>query len=293
MSMSQSFSIVADAVTSIQGAYSNNWAFGVFEKWWAVDPQEFAFASAATSQATTKRTKPSRVAGLNTQQQQSNTKQQDDDESDELERNDTPILSLKMPSRTLISPPSQVHLQSLDWDHHHHQYGNGSNMPHHNAIHTTQPLRSPTISIISSNHERPTHSITPIVSTALCPCITFAQNREMFLRSGGVIENDHIERCCGHPSVDSTESGRIWQSALCFTSVMPCCLCCIPHRSLRKSIRSRYALRDLDADGEGGECGELLLSFCCMSCSLVQERREILHWDGVVGDAKKRRSVVL
>ncbi|KAJ3005161.1 UNVERIFIED_CONTAM: hypothetical protein HDU68_004728 [Siphonaria sp. JEL0065] len=247
LSLSLSFQLVADAVITLQGAYSNNWAFGVFEKWWAVQDKDFAFVSADSNSAFTSATKI----------------HPDTTNSPDLER----------PTKSLYP-----------------------NNPTSNLIYASQPLESPTISTDSSRNRSPPQSqpsMKPIIASTCCPCITFAQNRELFLRSGGVIENDSITSCCGQPSIHSSESSRIFQSALCFTAVMPCCLCCAPHRSLRKAIRSRYALRDEDGGGGGSECGELMLSLCCMPCSLVQERREILHWAGVVGDAKKRRSVVI
>ncbi|KAJ3289334.1 hypothetical protein HDU79_004122 [Rhizoclosmatium sp. JEL0117] len=141
----------------------------------------------------------------------------------------------------------------------------------------------------------PNPSIIPCLSATCCPCIIYSQNRQLFLRSGGSIENDPISSFCGGSSTSTSsasESSKIAQAACCFVLSIPICMYWWPLRSLRRAIRTRYALTSDDADGESnGECGEWMLSLCCccIPCALVQERQEILHWEHVVKDTRDTR----
>ncbi|KAJ3107415.1 hypothetical protein HK100_003589 [Physocladia obscura] len=277
---------------STTAGYSNNWAFGIFESWWAVEPASFAFIS----KAPTIFTQPQRAPIMSTGISPTNSPAANSTPSPETTPS-RPVehseIFIKRNSKISVHPESQPQMLQV-------LINKPQNVfPPSNSARvgiSSTPLRQALTQ--SSNYHKQT-SILPILSSIFCPCLVYGQSREMFLRSGGVLEGDVIDiLCCGPPRVNSGESARICSASCGFATLMPCCLCYIPHRALRSAIRVRYALREDDEEAGGGfsrrvccgmECGEFMVACFCMPCALVQERREIVHWEKVVDGARSRR----
>eukprot|EP00253_Pinus_taeda_P036720 PITA_36720 len=83
--------------------------------------------------------------------------------------------------------------------------------------------------------------------TCWCPCITFGQIAEIV---------DSGSTSCG-------VSGTVYALLLYFTGCA-CCYSCF----YRKRLRSKFNL-------EEKPCGDCLVHFCCESCALCQEYREL------------------
>ncbi|KAJ3238175.1 hypothetical protein HDU81_008322 [Chytriomyces hyalinus] len=315
-----------DGVGERLGAgYSNDWTFGIFDKWWSVEEREVRFMERATTRQPAKQPEmtipqsPSQLFGG----AGSTTLSHSQDHHSITHKTST-----SYPSHESIphspdssgsgtgSPPRLPRGPRLPQSESHSSRETGSSKdsnPGQAAV-KVQPVEIPVITVptdkgVKDNANKSSRpSCMPFLKALCCPCLMFGENRELFVRNGGIIEQDTVSMCCGD-SIHSSEFSRVMkvpivysricivlmdicvQSALCFTSAMPLCLCCIPHRVLRKSIKLRYALRTHGEEETQGECGECMISVFCLPCALLQERREIVHWEGVVDDARKRRSI--
>ncbi|KAJ3247600.1 hypothetical protein HDU78_003713 [Chytriomyces hyalinus] len=294
---------IRDGVGERFGAgYSNDWTFGIFDKWWSVEEREVRFMERATTKQPANQPEmaipksPSQLfggAGSTTlRYHNSNQTSTSYPSHDSIPLGpDSSGSGTGSPSR-LPGGPSLPHSEA----HSSRETGSSKDSnPGETAV-KMQPVESPVIAVptgnsVSNNVKKSAQpSCMPFLKALCCPCLMFGENRELFVRNGGVIEQDTVSMCCGD-SVHSSEFSRIMKSALCFTSAMPLCLCCIPHRVLRKSIKQRYALHTHAEEETQGQCGECMISVFCLPCALLQERREIVHWEGVVDDARKRRSI--
>ncbi|KAJ3100343.1 hypothetical protein HK100_004721, partial [Physocladia obscura] len=328
-------SIHENIQASTTAGYSSNWAFGIFDSWWAVEPTSFAFVSKNSSRPISAQPRRAPVMSTATNNNSPSNSLANsvsltgvtpprsiltavaatptvavtvspDPTSTSHQHSDAFI---KRNSRISIHPENQPQMLQIPLrDEGDIKRANlppnpiirptsanvpGSASPHHRQHHHHH---QPNSSSAHNPHRQPTTttSILPFLSSLFCPCVVYAQSREMFLRSGGVLENDTSDKiCCGPPSLDSSESSRVRSAACAFATLMPCCLCYVPHRALRGAIRARYALRDDDGyDDDDGlssrraccgvECGEIIVGCFCLPCALVQERREIVHWEKVV-----------
>ncbi|KAJ3243615.1 hypothetical protein HDU78_000301 [Chytriomyces hyalinus] len=314
--MSTSSMHIGEAVISIRdgvgerlgAGYSNDWTFGIFDKWWSVEEREVRFMERGTTKQPTGQPEmviqqsPSQLfgaAGSTTLSYSQHHNSNPHKTSTSYPSHDSILHSPNSSGSGTGSPPRLPRGPRLPHTQSHSSRGTGSSKGSDSgpAAVKTQPVESPMITVsmhvdkgVKDNTNKPAGpSCMPFLKALCCPCLMFGENRELFVRNGGVIEEDAVSMCCGD-SVHSSEFSRIMKSALCFTSAMPLCMCCIPHRALRKSIKQRYALHTHGEDETQGQCGECMISVFCLPCALLQERREIVHWEGVVGDARKRRS---
>ncbi|KAI8617055.1 hypothetical protein BC830DRAFT_1167313 [Chytriomyces sp. MP71] len=319
----EAVAFAASAVGERLGAgYSNNWAFGVFDKWWAVEPRQVRFEEAPKPSVTVQPRRqgemkiPTSISFFGIEAS-SNLKPNSSDKSlfdtlkqeypsdDSLEKQ-SPLTgsdeggSPKRPPRRGRRLPYQTDTAHSDESDATDEDSASRGRSHKFSLPTVarQPSQGPRIELNNSpvlqssvppTPASETPSVMPFMKACCCPCLMFAENREMFARNGGNVDSDAVARCCG-VSAGSSQFSRIMKSTLCFASVIPICMCSIPHRSLRTSIKERYSLLERDEDETDGECGECMLSGFCIPCALIQERREIVHWEGVVRDARKRRS---
>ncbi|KAJ3392600.1 hypothetical protein HDU84_003849 [Entophlyctis sp. JEL0112] len=278
---------INDGIAATTAGYSNNWAFGLFERWWSVSPSEFAYVPIAKPiQNSQPRPIPAMsakaAAGLSPNFETSDSSNSGDS-----------ILGRNGRNLSATAALQSNNIPNAD---------NGNNA--NNKMKQPQMQMPGTSTALAASTPTPparqqqqhqaqaqstTPSAQPIIQTICCPCVVYAQSREMFLRTGGVLEDDLTERVCG-AQVDASECMRVSSAAACFAALIAVGSCCVAHRRLRNALRTRYALRD---DETEGECGEFVVSCCCLPCGLVQERREIIHWERVVDGARKRRSLAV
>ncbi|PVG00811.1 PLAC8-domain-containing protein [Serendipita vermifera] len=95
------------------------------------------------------------------------------------------------------------------------------------------------------------------IVAAWCPCIVFSQNKTRL---------QHMETQ-GYPH---PEGGESCGSDCMLHCLLTACLGAgwILQIGNREKIRSRYRI-------EGGTCGDCCVSWCCHSCALTQESREL------------------
>ncbi|KAH8818610.1 PLAC8 family-domain-containing protein [Flagelloscypha sp. PMI_526] len=92
-----------------------------------------------------------------------------------------------------------------------------------------------------------------------CPCVVYAQTKRRlsYLQKHDKPDPEAVGGCC---------SGACWGYAALSTLLG---LSCILQMNTRSTMRERYSVR-----GDG--CGDCLTAFCCTSCGLTQEHREVL-----------------
>lgn len=96
-----------------------------------------------------------------------------------------------------------------------------------------------------------------------CPCIIYQQVKQRF---------DHLQRS-GQPDPQHGGSGCGGDCFLYGALTAACGLGWVFQIGTRSAIRGRYKIR-------GGGCGDCMAAFCCYSCDLTQESRELEAEEG-------------